>query len=67
MKHEARATKALLRKWDRIQEKGGVFYLHSDDPVEGDQTQLLMPADLQPMALTSLHNQTGIGANPSIG
>ena len=59
LRREARATKTLLRKWDRIRERDGVLYLHSTDPTEGEQTQLLLPAELQPVALTSLHDQAG--------
>ena len=59
LRRETTATRNLIRKWDRIREKDGVFYLHSQDPLEGDRTQLILPTKLQPVALTALHNQAG--------
>ena len=35
LKNKSRATRALLRKWDQVQEANGVLHIESQDPVEG--------------------------------
>ena len=38
VKSETRATRALLKRWDRIQE----LHVHTQDPVEGESHQMLI-------------------------
>ena len=55
IRQETRATKMLLNKWDRIQEIERVLYLRTQEPGQGEQIELLLPAELQLTVLTALH------------
>ncbi|XP_038074823.1 uncharacterized protein LOC119742731 [Patiria miniata] len=59
LKHESSPLRALIKRWDRIEVRGEVLYVRFHDPVEGDSYQLLLPAELQPMVMDTLHNQAG--------
>ena len=59
LKREPNAVWALVRRWDRMEERQGVLYVKFHDPLEGDHYQLLLPAELRPKVLEALHNRAG--------
>lgn len=55
----SRSVLALLKQWDRIQEKDGLLYRIIDDVFNGECQQLLLPACLVERVLQSVHDNMG--------
>ncbi len=59
MSRECKEVRTLLRRWNRVVEKGGVLSVKYHDQLEGTFNQLLLPEELRPTLLNALHNQAG--------
>ncbi|CAJ1077980.1 hypothetical protein L3Q82_001611, partial [Xyrichtys novacula] len=60
-KRRAKSTRVLelLRQWERVVERKGVFYRKRESPRQGPQEQIIMPRALQTEVLVQMHGGHG--------